>query len=110
MWFGSLIEVYRAIEKVALATTKEVFVKLYLSNSKNIDLVEYTILYNIYSYKSLLLVLPSFSLSFDFWCLSFTKSSDSAYIFKMISNIYSAQIGITPTKLENTSRRLLVQN
>ena len=56
LWFGSLIEVYRAIEKVALATTKEVFVKLYLSNSKNIDLVEYTILYNVYSYKSLLLV------------------------------------------------------
>ena len=54
--FGSLVEVYRAIEKVALATTKEVFVKSYLSNSKNIDLVEYTILYNVYSYKSLLLV------------------------------------------------------
>ena len=108
--FGSLVEVYRAIEKVALATTKEVFVKSYLSNSKNIDLVEYTILYNVYSYKSLLLVSLSFSLSFDFWYLFFTKSSDFAHTLKMISNVYSAQIGIIPTKLENTSRRLLVQN
>ena len=64
--FGSLVEVYGAIEKVALATTKEVFVKSYLSNSKNIDLVEYTILYNVYSYKSLLLVSLPFSSSFDF--------------------------------------------
>ena len=111
--FGSLVEVYGAIEKVALATTKEVFVKSYLSNSKNIDLVEYTILYNVYSYKSLLLVsllLRSFSSSFGFWCKLFIKSSDSAHIFKTISYIYSAQIGITPTKLENTSRRLSVQN
>ena len=111
--FGSLVEVYGAIEKVALATTKEVFVKSYLSNSKNIDLVEYTILYNVYSYKSLLLVsllLRSFSSSFGFWCLLFTKSGDSAHIFKTIGNVYSAQIGITPTKLENTSRGLSVQN
>ena len=50
--FDSLVEVYGAIKKVALTTTKEVFVKSYLSNSKNIDLVENTILYNIYSYKS----------------------------------------------------------
>src|SRR5437764_11646750 len=101
--FGSLVEVYGAIEKVALATTKEVFVKSYLSNSKNIDLVEYTILYNVYSYKSLLLVsllLRFFSSLFSFWYLFFTKSEDFAYIFKMIGNIYSAQIGIIPTKLK----------
>src|SRR5437868_7771386 len=82
--FGSLVEVYRAIEKVALATTKKVFVKSYLSNSKNIDLVEYTILYNVYFYKSLLLVsllLWSFSSSFGFWCLFFINSGDSAHTF-----------------------------
>jgi hypothetical protein len=48
--FGSPVEVYGVIEKVTLATTKEVFVKLYLSNSKDRSLVEYAILCNVTSY------------------------------------------------------------
>ena len=48
--FGSLVEVYGVIKKVTLATTKKVFVKLYLSNSKDRSLVGYAILYNVNSY------------------------------------------------------------
>ena len=48
--FGSPVEVFGAIEQVALVTTKKVFVKLYRSKRKDKSLDKYTILYNINSY------------------------------------------------------------
>src|ERR1041384_1859247 len=61
--FGSLVEVYRAIEQVALVTTKKVFIKLYQSKRKDKSLDKYTILYNINSYAPCFNAYPGLSSS-----------------------------------------------